>query len=224
MLYISDYDIIVEPLRSAIIILQIIVSISSICIAIISNYYIKKLNPNINKSYLFGIPMFFLFFGMMRFFLIYHDFYALDEMSHYFYLIGYMFLILAFISFNFSIESNIYKKSKFLFTILGIGLLILFIIATLASWELFRRILLNIIIIIQALPPFAIYFNVAWKGSGASKKRATFIVIGILFVESTVILGILDLLNILDLITTTFLAQPLILIGLVSLGYGLIVT
>ncbi len=223
MLYISDYDIFIEPFRSLIIVLQIIVSLSSIGIAIISNYYIKKMNPNINRSYLFGIPIFFLFFGIMRLFLIYHDFYAIDEFGTIFYLIAYIFLIMAFISFNYSIESSIYTKSKFAFTILGIILLVLFIIVTLSSWELFRRILLNITIIIQVLPPLTIYVNVAWKGSGVSKKRAIFIVIGIILIESTVILGILYLLNILDLITTTFLAQPLLLIGLIFLGYGLVI-
>ncbi|MFX1274910.1 MAG: hypothetical protein ACFFBP_13325 [Promethearchaeota archaeon] len=223
MLYISDYDIFVAPLRSMIITLQLIVSISSIFIAFISGYYIKKKNPNIKRSYLFGIPVFFLFFGIMRCILIFHDFYASDDISMPLYLIANIFLIMAFISFNYTIESNIYTKSKYIFTIIGIILLILFIISTLASWTLFRRILINIIIIVQILPPFTIYFNVAWKGSGVSKKRAEFIIIGIIFLYLSSILGILDLLNLLDLISTTFLAQPLLLIGLVSLGYGLII-
>ena len=66
MLYVSDYNVIIEPLRSIIIILQLMVSIGAIFISFTSKYYIKKMNPDIKRSYLFGIPLFFLMYGMIK--------------------------------------------------------------------------------------------------------------------------------------------------------------
>ena len=97
MFYVSDYDIFVEPVRTVLIILQVLLSIGAIIISVASLYYIKKYNPKIKRSYLFGIPLFFLLFGIMRGIFIYHDFYALDILGRPLYILANIFLSLAFI-------------------------------------------------------------------------------------------------------------------------------
>ena len=221
MLYVSDYDIIVEPIRSVIIFLQLILSIGAILISLASLHYIKKNNPKINRSFLFGLPLFFLLFGIMRGILIYHDFYALDILDRPLYILSITFLALAFISLNNTIESNIYTRSKHIFTILGFILLIVFIITAIPGF-IIARYVVSIIIITQVIPSLAFYLNVALKGTGPPRNRAILIVVGIFLLFISSMFGLIYLINLLDLNITTILSPPISLIGLIFIGYGII--
>ena len=221
MLYVSDYDIFVEPVRSVLIILQLMLSIGAIILSFASLFYIKKYNPKSKRSYLFGLPLFFFLFGIMRGIFVYHDFYALDILGRPLYILANTLLSLAFISLNNTIESNIFTRSKHIFTILGIALLIIFIITAIPGF-IIARYLVNIIIITQVIPSLAIYLNVSLKGTGQARNKAVLIVVGIILLFTSSMLGLINLVKLLDPITTTILAPPISLIGLIFIGYGLL--
>ena len=220
MLYVSDYDIFVEPVRSVLIILQLMLSIGALILSFASLFYIKKYNPKSKRSYLFGLPLFFFLFGIMRGIFVYH-FYALDILERPLYILANILLSLAFISLNNTIESNIFTRSKHIFTILGIALLIIFIITAIPGF-IIARYLVNIIIITQVIPSLAIYLNVSLKGTGQARNKAVLIVVGIILLFTSSMLGLINLVKLLDPITTTILAPPISLIGLIFIGYGLL--
>ncbi|MHA1147229.1 MAG: hypothetical protein ACTSR8_03195 [Promethearchaeota archaeon] len=222
MLFVSDYDLIPEPARSIIIILQIILAIGCFIISILAIYSFKKKDPNMSKTYFFGIPLFFLLVGVARLILIYHDFYASDEYDLSLWAIANVIILLGFIILNYIIETQVYTKSKHIFTILGITLTSLYAFAVIFFEKIIASLTLYVAIASQFIPISCIYLIVAKQGAGVVKKRATIIISGIIIVIISQATGIFELMGLMDRISSSLFGPPTALVGLCFLAYGLV--
>jgi len=147
MLFVSDYDVIVEPARTIIILLNIMFVVGCVMLSIMTILLFKKKNPNMKKSYFFGIPLFLLLIGISRGILLYHDFYASDDADLLLWATANLIIIAGFISLNYTIESDVYTKTKHFFTILGTLLFVLYFIMVFVDKFLATFIIYTVIIV-----------------------------------------------------------------------------
>lgn len=219
MLFVSDYDVITEPYRSLIITLQILLVIGCISICFLTFLKLKKKDPNIKKSYFLGIPLFFLLVGLARIFLIYHDYFAWDKLDSPLIFIANSIFLTGFIILNFFIETNVTKKTHYLFTILGIIFTVLHI-SFISPNKALSSLFFYFAVSSQVIAPLGVYLIVAKNGRGEVKLKATIIVLGLLVLILSQSTGIFELLGFMDRISSSIFAPPVALIGLTILGYG----
>lgn len=222
MLLVSDYDVIPEPARSIIIMLQIMVAVGCVIIGFIALYSFKKKDPNMSKTYFFGIPLFFLLVGIARFILVYHDFYAVDALDLVLWATANLIILTGFIILNYIIETTVYTKTKHIFTLLGILFTSSYTIAAIFLEKIFPTLILYAAMIISVIPPIAIYLIVAKGATGEVKRRATIIVVGILILVVSQATGLFELVMLMDRVSSSIFGPPTALIGICILAYGLI--
>ncbi len=219
MLFVSDYDVITEPIRSLIITLQIIYVIGCILICLLILFAFKKRDPNIKKSYLLGLPLFALLLGLQRSFLIYHDYYASDNLDTPLIFFANSLILSALIILNFTLESTVYTKTHHLFLIMGVFLAVLYLIFLLFI-KIISTIILYCAIFSQVLPIFGMYIYIARNGTGNVRKKAVVILIGVIILLISQSTGLFMLIGLMDRITSTLIAPPVSLVSLIILGYG----
>jgi hypothetical protein len=223
MLFVSAFDIITEPIRTLVIILQSMLGIGCIIIGILFLLIMRKKGETIKKAYFFALPLFFVLIGISRGILVYHDFFAPDELDLQLWAIAHVVIFGGFISLNYTIETHVYNKTKHFFTILGIILTSMFIIAVFID-KSFAKNMSYITIASQVVPPLLIYLIVAYSGSGVVRKKAVVIIIGLatlIIAQST---GIFETIGIMDKIFASVFAPPTALIGLAICAYGFILS
>ncbi|TFG00603.1 MAG: hypothetical protein EU542_07920 [Promethearchaeota archaeon] len=223
MLFVSAYDY-PEPIRTIMMISQIATGIGLFLIAFFAFFYYLKegyFETKRTKSYIIGIASVFSILGLYRFFFFYHDFFAPDENSFVLWRIGNLILLVGLISLNFLLERYIYKKTKYIFTVISMifGFLYLIIInKTIAT------IILNIGTFLMILFPLIIHLIIAIRGSGWVRKNALIIVLGIIILSFSFFgLFVLETLGILNTTTSRIFGHPIALVGYIFIGYGLIV-
>ena len=217
MLLVSDYDIITEPIRSIIIFLQLMLTIGCICICFLSYRTIKKKDPNIKKSYFFGIPFFFLLVGISRLILLYHDYSASDNLDSQLIFIANGIFLIGFIILNYSIETSFNKKTHYIFTSFGIILTSIYLIIFFINQF---PIIYFFAVTSQVIAPLSIYLIVMKKGIGELKKKASIIVLGLILLIIAQSSGLFELIGFMDRVSSSMFGPPVALIGLIILGYG----
>lgn len=221
LLFVSDYEIIPEPARTIIIALQISVAIGCILIGLTAFKYFKKNDPHMSRTYFFGIPLFFLLVGVARFILVYHDYYAPDTQDIPLWALANLIIFSGFISLNYTVETKVYTKTRHFFTIFGISITILYF-ASIFIDKFLATIVLYIAIAFQFLPTLGIYLIIAKNSTGGLKKKAIIIVIGMLILLLSQSTSLLEMIGLMDRISSSIFGPPVALTGLSLLGWGLV--
>ncbi len=222
MLFVSDYDVIPEPLRTYIIVMQLLVAIVSFLIGLIVLFVLKRKDPNMKKSFFFGIPLFFILVAIARGIFVYHDFYAPDSMDIPLWVMANMIVLVGFILLNYTIETHVYNKTKHIFTILGIALTGIYLVAVIFITKFIASIILYVANASQMLAPCAIYLIVSRKSTGVLRTKGIIILTGLFILIASQLSGIFSLFGVLDRIATSVFGPIAALIGFTVLGYGFI--
>lgn len=216
MLFVSEYDIIVEPYRSIIIILTLILVIGAFLIGVYTMLSSRKSEAKLSKSYFLGIGMFSILFGVGRLIYLIHDYFAPDALDIILWKIATTIVFSGLIFLIFTIETYVYKKTKRVFTVTGLIILVAVII--------FERDIARIFIYIGnpllLLIPFLIYIIILRNSTGAVRKNTIFIIIGMLFFALGQGTALFELVGIMTKEIASIFAPPVSLIGLAILGYG----
>ncbi|MHA1294896.1 MAG: hypothetical protein ACTSQJ_19855, partial [Promethearchaeota archaeon] len=118
----------------------------------------------------------------------------------------------------YTLETFVYTKTKRIFTLIGVFIIIMVIISELqlARYFIYAG---NLILLIV---PLMIYLILIKNATGVVRKRALLIIIGILIFGIGQGTALFELFGIMDKVTASIFAPPITLVGLVILGYGLI--
>ncbi|MHA1344395.1 MAG: hypothetical protein ACTSQG_10430, partial [Promethearchaeota archaeon] len=177
-------------------------------------------NPDksLSSKYLIGISIFFVFFGIGRLIYMIHDYFAPDELDIILWKIATIIVFSGFIFFIYTLETFVYTKTKRIFTLIGVFIIIMVIISELqlARYFIYAG---NLILLIV---PLMIYLILIKNATGVVRKRALLIIIGILIFGIGQGTALFELFGIMDKVTASIFAPPITLVGLVILGYGLI--
>ncbi|TXT66216.1 MAG: membrane protein of unknown function [Promethearchaeota archaeon] len=223
MILVSAYDY-PEPIRTIMMISQITNGIGLFLIALFAFMYYRKegfFENEQTKTYIVGIVLLFSILGIYRFFFFYHDFFAPDDISDILWRIGNIILLTGLTLLNFLLEKYVYKKTKYIFTIISLIISILYIAIFNKSMA---SILLNIGTFLMIIFPLIIHLIIAIRGSGWVRKNALLIVVGIIIISfSSFGLFLFETIGLLDTTTSRIFGHPIALIGYILLGYGLIV-
>lgn len=221
MIHISAYDY-SEPIRSLMMISQVITGIGLFAIALVAFIYWQRsyFDQKSSEFYIIGIAIFFTLMGIYRFLFFYHDFFAPDIWGTFLWKIGNSLLLIGLTGLNFILERYIYKKSKYIFTLIGIGFAILYIVIPQKN---IARIITQFGSTLLIIFPLVIHIIIAARGSGWIRRKAIIISIGILIlIFSTFGLFLFETLGILETKITLVIGNPLSLVGYAVTGYGLL--
>lgn len=219
MLFVSDFDVIPEPTRTIIMMLQLILGIGCIIIGFLCLISMKKKNLSISKAYFFGIPLFFMLVGIARLIFVYHDFFAPDSLDILLWAIAQSIVLSGFISMNYVIETFIYKKTKRIFTIIGIVLTLTYIILVPLDKFIATMVLYGATVLLT-VPALIIYCIVAKEGAGVVRKKAIVILIGLTCMILAAGTGLYELIGVMNKLTASTFGPIMALVGLSILGYG----
>jgi hypothetical protein len=214
---IFQYSTLDEP----IIILLIVLTITLIVGAILTGLYafIASKNPEnkMSANYLIGIGMFCMLFALGRILFFTSNFIPgfLDITV---WKIATIAILAGLICIVYCIETFIYKKTKHIFTIIGIVLAVLIAVTP----EGITEDLSKAANVVMAVPPFLIYVSILIKSVGDVRKKTATILIGLTIFTLGNAASLLVLAGILDPISQQIFEPPVILIGLVITSYGLI--
>ncbi|TFG00572.1 MAG: hypothetical protein EU541_01810 [Promethearchaeota archaeon] len=201
---------------------QLITGIGLLTIAIVAFIYWRKsyFDEERSKFYVIGIGIFFSLVGIYRFLFFYHDFFAPDALGHLLWKISTGFLLISLVILNFIIERYIYRKTKYIITIIGGILIILFIIIVDPNTA---RIIAQIGSLFLIIFPLLIHCIIAIRGSGWIRKKAIIISIGIIIIIiGTFGMFILEILGVPKRLTL-IIGHPLSLLGYIIAGYGFLI-
>lgn len=217
MLFVSAFDIITEPTRTIIMVSNFIFAIGCIILGLIALIYLKKPEKQVSKNYFIGLMIFFIIMGVARSIFIYHDFYAADDLDFLLWKIANIIVLVGFTILSYIIETHVYKKTKHLFTVIGIFFVILYSVIlekTIATYVIYAATATMIIL------PFILYLIIARQATGVLKKRAIVILIGMLILIIGQGTGLFVTIGILDE-TISLIIGPIIgLAGFILVGYG----
>jgi hypothetical protein len=229
MLFTSNYAEIQGLTRSIIIFLSIIGIIALFILGIITLLYMKKKEETVSKKFFIAISLLFIAFGLGRVVLLFSDFLLPDEIADELFeiswKIAYGIMMCGLVSLVYVVESQklidtyVYKKTKHLFTIVGI----IFIFSLIILPYSILRILNYIVSFLLVLLPLIIYSIIAKKSTGDVRKKAIILIIGILI--GVIGLGGLPLMNVIGIMSSAdimIISPPICLVGLTIMGYELI--
>lgn len=219
MLFVSAYDVIPEPTRTIVMVLQSILAIGCILIGAIALSYTKKSGKELSKSYFLGISIFFVLVGLARAVLVYHDFFASDEFDILLWKIANIIVLTGFTFLSYTIETHVYKKTKHAFTLIGAVITGAFALI----WDKsIATIIMYIGTVLLILLPLIIYIITAKKSVGEIRKRAMIIIVGIFILLVAQGTGLFEMIGIMDKVVASIFGPPTALLGLTICGYGFI--
>jgi len=177
-------------------------------------------NPErkLSSKYFIGISIFTIFFGIGRLIYMIHDYYAPDELDILLWKIATAIVFCGLIFLVYTIETFVYTKTKRVFTIIGIFILVMVIISELqiARYFIYAG---NIILVVV---PFLIYLIIIKNATGVVRKRAIIIVIGMFLLALGQGTSLFELAGIMTKEIASIFAPPVTLVGLAITGYGFI--
>ncbi len=236
MLLVSGYNDITGISRDFIIYSFLALVIGAFIIAILTLMKRRTTEVRSSKFYLLGISSFAALFGLGRLIFLIHDYYTPDPISSIVYLIGSIVTLSGLTILAFTIEKFIFPKTKKLITVFGVICLVVmiltFVIAFTTSdisiYALYSNISKYAYIggqaILTALP-FFIYIYIAKISTGAVRKQALFIILGIIMLFVSIIGGaLLYNFDVLDQLWSQLFGIVFSFIGLILLSYGLVKT
>jgi len=221
LLYVTGYDF-PEPIRTIMMITQIITGIWLFIIVIATYSYYKKYPAysEISTNYIIGILIVFIILTFYRFLFFYHDFFAPDDLDTILSKIANSSLLVGLIILNYILERYIYKKkTKYIFTIVGIIFLILYNVVVDPSLV---RIIIQFGSFLLIIFPLIVHIIIAIRGTGWIRQKAILICVGIIIlIFSTLGLFLFESFGLIDHTLSLILGFPLSLIGYAFTGYGL---
>ena len=220
MIFTSDYDIIVEPWRSIIVILKIIMVIGALLIGLFTILASRKSEAKLSKYYFLGIAMFSILFGVGRLIYVIHDYYMPDEWDLLLWKIATAIIFGGLIFLIFTIETFVYTKTKRIFTIIGLFILVMVIVLDRDPARIFIYIGNPLLMLV----PFFIYVIIIKNSTGEVRKRAAVILVGMLFLALGQGTSLFELVGIMNKEFASMFAPPVTLAGLATVGYGFIST
>jgi hypothetical protein len=201
---------------------QVITGIGLFTIALVAFIYWRKsyFDQKSSEFYIIGIAIFFTIMGIYRFLFFYHDFFAPDAWTNVLWKIGNSFLLIGLTMLNYILERFIYKKSKYIFTIVGTVFVMLYIIIPEKN---IARIISQLGSVLMVIFPLLIHIIIAGRSSGWFRRKAIIISIGIMIlIFSTFGLFLFETFGILETKITLVIGHPLSLLGFIVTGYGLL--
>ncbi len=236
MLLVSGYDDIIGFNRDFIVYSFLALVIGAFIIAILTLMKRRTTEVRASKFYLLGISLFAALFGLGRLVFVIHDYFTPDPISSLVYLVGSVVTLGGLTILAFTIEKFIFPKTKKLITIFGVVCLVVMILASVIAlttgdisiYALYTNIAKYAYIGSQAILtalPFFIYIYIAKISTGAVRKQAMFIILGIIMLFISIIGGaVLSNLKVLDHVGSQLFGIAFSLIGLILLSYGLVKT
>jgi hypothetical protein len=219
MLLITDYDDIQGINRAIIVFSFLVLIMGAFIIAILTLVKRRKSDVKESRYYLLGISLFAAIFGIGRLVLLYHDYFAPNELDDLLYRIGAGFSLAGFTILTFTIEKFIFTKTKKLISIFG---LICILLLAFAPKEIGTPAFVGGNIIVT-VPPFFIYIYIAKTSTGAVRKQALFIILGMIMLFVSLLGGaLLYSFMILDRLWSQLFGIIFSLAGLVLLSYGFV--
>jgi len=219
MQFTSEYDIILEPVRGMIVYLSLAMIIGAFLIGIYVLLASRNPEKSLSSKYFIGITIFFILFGIARLIYLIHDYFAPDTLDIILWKIATSIAFSGFIILVYTIETHVYKKTKRIFSIIGICLLIIVIVADLQI----ARIAVYIGNPLLLIVPFLIYILIYKNATGVVRNRALIIIIGMLLLALGQGTALLE--NVLHIMTkeqASIFAPPVTLAGLTVTGLGFI--
>ncbi|MFX0097936.1 MAG: B-box zinc finger protein [Candidatus Hodarchaeota archaeon] len=215
---VSDYDHIQGLPRLVILVTTLSYSILTILIGLRAVGLSIRARKTMNTRYFYSLSIFFIFLGIARLVLMYHDYIAPDSQDVLLWRIGNVMMFIGVISLNYIIESQVFKKTKYLFTIIGVitGLLHIILEKELATLVMYGGIGFS------CLLPILIYISIIKNASGEIRKRTFIFILGILIMLSGASISFFELGGLMEKITVSVIAPFFWLAGLAIAGYGLI--
>lgn len=221
MFLVVDYDGIVGPTRTVIILLQLLMATGSVLIGCVMLQKARK-NAMVRRYFIY-IALFFFGLGIGRYFFIVHDFFTPGDSSidltpaSYLKRAAVSFTILGLTSLAYLVETELFFKSRKAFTIFGI----IVIIAQITMPFTIAQPLNYIGNPLLSILPLGIYIYLYVTQAGIIKKQAGVILLGILvFGIGQMFFGLLQDLFLITEATALMFSPPISLIGLMIIGYG----
>ena len=175
MLFVTDFDIIPEPTRTIIMISNFIFAIGCIILGLLALSYLKKPEKSLSKNYFIGLIIFFFIVGIARSIFIYHDFFASDEFDILLWKIANIVVLIGFTILSYIIETHVYKKTKHLFTVIGVIFVVVYTIILdkgLATYVIYAATSTMLLL------PLLLYIIIAKNATGVLRKRSIIILVG----------------------------------------------
>lgn len=219
MLLMSDYDGIQGVERYLLIALFVFLVVSAWIIGFIMYSKGRKNDSPIARGYFTGFGLFAFIFGLGRLILLYHDYFAPDDIAILIIRIGMAFSIAGLTVLCLVIELYIFTKTRKVISMIGsfCVIAIIFVPDSLVSTITF------IGAIICLLLPFGIYVYIAKSTSGDVRKQAIMVILGMIFLALAQ--GLVALLYSNQLISqaaSQFMATIFVFIALIFITLGFI--
>lgn len=225
MLYSSDFDIIVDPARSLIINLTIILIVACYIGGFYSYIITRSPEEGLSRKYFVGLSLVAILFGTGRLIYLIHDYYLPNYIGSLnvdvlLWKIGSTISSLGGLLLVYIIETYVYKKTKHIITLTGIVLTGLVIIV---DYPMPAKLIATITNIMLVSIVFIIYIGIYKNSTGVVRRNALIILIGLTILtigQSTALFS--DVLGVMTVEQSSIFAPPVTLAGLIILGTGLI--
>nr|MDO8110262.1 hypothetical protein [Candidatus Sigynarchaeota archaeon] len=225
MLLVHDYDDIEGISRYIIVGFSLGMIVGAFLIGILILRKMRKTDVRTSRFFLLGIFWFTLLFGLGRLVLLYHDYFAEEPLDIPLWTIGSGLSLAGLTCLTYTIEKFVFTKTKMVISVLGVAcIVLLFVLAFLMLKSLATIVLYsgNIAVI---LVPFLIYIYIAKISTGAVRKQAVIIIIGMVVSFIGQLGGaVLFNLHVLDRLWSQLFGIILTFWGLVFLSYGFVKT
>jgi hypothetical protein len=221
MLLVTDYDDIQGISRVLIVVFSLVLVAGAFCIAVLTLLKSRKTDVPVSRHFLAGISSFSSLFGLGRLVLLYHDYFAANEFDDVLWRLGAMISLGGLTVLAFTIEQYIFKKTRRVISVIGVACVVLvgFMPKEISTPSLYIG---NVAVTVL---PFFIYLYIAKISTGALRKQAMIIILGMLFSFVAMLGGsILFNTGVLDRLWSQLFAIVLSFIGLLLLAHGFVKT
>jgi hypothetical protein len=219
MFLVSDYDVVQGTDRVVIIIASLILIIGALLVALLFFTRMKQVEMKSQKIYFLGIGVFALMIGLSRLILLYHDYFADDWLDHPLWRFASALALFGLTALNYTIEKNVFTKTKGLIAVWGCIAIPLVILIEKAA----ATTLMYIASVSLTILPMLIYIYIANQSTGVIRNSALLIILGmVLMFLGQFIFALLFNYEMIGRTTSQLLAFSIALIGLLICTVGFI--
>ncbi len=214
------------PLNNFVLIQLIVWTIALISLIILFFLYIQQYRRTeiAKRTYFFSLALFCLFFFVFRTLTIYYNYFLeggligsqvpdLDTLALFFWAFNFCFGCIGITFLLFAVEKEIFRKSKYIFTIALLVLISLFLIFVFINIEIASYIQWLIPIPFLIVP--LLYFYVGIKSSGEYRMHSFKMFVGILllFISHGIFSIVSPNWEVLDMYQLLYISSPILMIG-----------
>lgn len=217
MMLVSDYDVVQGLERQLIIGFSIGFIIGSFAVAAILVSKLRGSDMKVSKAYFAALAGFAVFLALSRLVLLYHDYFAPDELDEPLWRLGSALLLVGLTILCFTIEKFMFTKTRKAITIVGVAII--------AAYVIFEKAIATLLLyagnVLLVILPFFIYIYIAKISTGSVRVQALVIIAGIL----VMLIGqfganLLFILGVIDRLFSQIFGGVLAFLGLAILSYG----